>query len=223
MTIKARAPGAPATLTNRATIAGSRSDPNPGNNTSVTTVSCVDPCTLPGVLVSEDTSDAAPNSSPVPETDIKALYVAEPHQADGGHRLVFTVNVGPSTSATAPASSQWYVIWNRPTPDATFDRNYVAMKTDAAGTPSFEYGKISPASANLPSRLGAADVGSFDQATGTIRIAISTDKIDGVSAGSVLSSLQVRTFLARPDGGPVTQLQSTDFGPIQSYSMVGNC
>ena len=223
VTIKARAPGDPATLTNRATIAGSRSDPNPGNNTSVTTVSCVDPCTLPGVLVSQDTSDAAPNSSPVPETDIKALYVAEPHQADGGHRLVFTVNVGPSTSATAPASSQWYVIWNRPTPDATFDRNYVAMKTDAAGTPSFEYGKISPASANLPSRLGAADVGSFDQATGTIRIAISTDKIDGVSAGSVLSSLQVRTFLARPDGGPVTQLQSTDFGPIQSYSMVGNC
>jgi hypothetical protein len=178
---------------------------------------------LPGVLVSEDTSDTAPNASPVPETDIKALYVAEPHQTDGGHRLVITVKVGPSASATAPARSQWYVMWNRPTPDATFDRNYVAMKTDAAGTPSFEYGQVSPPSANLPTRGGAADSGTYDQATGTIRITISTDKIDGVSAGSVLSSLQVRTFLARPDGGPVTQLQSTDFGPIESYTLVGNC
>jgi uncharacterized repeat protein (TIGR01451 family) len=223
VTLKAKAPAAPATLTNTATVSGVKNDPNPDNNVSVTKLECVDACTLPGVLVAGDPSDNAPNSSPVAETDIKALYVAEPHQADGGHRLVITLKVGASTAAAPPPSSQWYVMWNRPTADATFDRNYVAMKTDAAGQPSFEYGKIAPPSANLPTRLGAADAGTYDAATGTITITISTDKVDGVSAGSVLSGLQARTFLARPDGGPVTQLQSTDFGDIGIYYVVGNC
>jgi uncharacterized repeat protein (TIGR01451 family) len=221
--IRVRAPATPATLTNTASVSGSKPDPNPDNNVSVTTLACVDACRLPGVLVSDDTSDTAPNSSPLPETDIKALYTAEPHQADGGHRLVFTLKVGSSTSASAPPSSQWYVLWNRPAADATFDRDYVAMKTDALGVPSFEYGKIAPPNANLPTRLGNADSGTYDPATGTITITISADKIDGVTPGSVLSSLQARTFLARPDGGPVSQLQATDFGPSGLYHVVGNC
>jgi hypothetical protein len=226
VTITARAPATQATLTNVATVSGQKNDPNPDNNRSVTIIECVDTCTLPGVLVSEDTSDAAPNVSPAPETDIKALYVAEPHQADGAARLTFTVKVGTSGSPAPPPSSQWYVLWNRPAADATFDRNYVAMKTDAAGIASFEYGKIAPPSAtvpNIPTRLGAADAGTYDPATGTITITISADRIDGVAPGSVLSGLQVRTFLARADGGPVTQLQSTDFGPIETYHVVGNC
>jgi uncharacterized repeat protein (TIGR01451 family) len=223
VTIKARAPATAATLTNTATVSGNKADPNPDNNVAVTTVSVVDPCTLPGVLVSTDTSDDAPNVSPVPETDIKALYVAEPHQADGAGRLVFTVKVGASTSPTPPPSSQWYVLWNRTTPDATFDRYYVAMKTDAAGQVSFEYGGIAPPSLNTPTRLGAADAGAYDPASGTISITISNAKIDGVAAGSALASLQVRTFLTRADGGPVTQLQATDFGPIELYTLAGNC
>lgn len=223
VTITAQAPATAATLTNSATVSGNKSDPNPLNNVAVTTVSVIDPCTLPGVLVSEDTSDVAPNVSPVPETNIEALYIAEPHQADGVARLVFTIKVGPSSSPTPPPSSQWYVLWNRPATEGGFDRNYVAMKTDAAGQPFFEYGRISPPSVNAPTRFGDADAGTYDPASGTITITISNSKIDDVSAGSVLSSLQVRTFLARPDGAVVTQLQSTDFGPIELYYLTGNC
>lgn len=222
VTITVRAPATSATLVNTATVSSQKADPNPDNNVSRTTLEVIDPCNLPGVLVADDTADAAPNVSPVPETDTRTLHVAEPHQADGVARLVFTMTVGAPGGPIPPASSQWYVIWNRPVADATFDRNYVAMKTDALGQPSFEFGKIAPPSANLPTRLGAA-AGSYDPATGTIRITAPTSDVDGVGAGSVLSGLQVRTFLARPDGGPVTQLQSTDFGPITIYRMVGNC
>ena len=222
VTIKARAPSSPATLTNKATVSGQRSDPSPANNTSTSVLTVLDTCTPPGALVSTDTADNPPNVSPVPETDIKALYVGEPHQTDAVSRLVVTLRVGSPGSALPP-SSQWYVLWNRPTADASFDRNYVAMKTDAAGQPSFEYGKVSPPSANLPTRLGAADSGSYDLATGTITISIATSKVDGVSAGSVLSGVEPRTFFGRVDGGPVSQLQATDFGPSGVYYMVGNC
>jgi uncharacterized repeat protein (TIGR01451 family) len=223
VTLKARAPSTPATLTNKATVSAQRSDPNPANNTSTSVLKVLDTCTPPGAPVSTDTTDNPPNVSPVPETDIRSLYTGEPHQADGVARLVFTLSVGSPGSATLPPSSQWYVIWNRPTADATFDRNYVAMKTNAASIATFEYGKISPPSVNLPTRLGTADSGSYDPATGTITISIATSNVDGVSAGSVLSGVEPRTFFSRVDGGPVSQLQTTDFGPSGTYYMVGNC
>jgi len=97
------------------------------------------------------------------------------------------------------------------------------MKTDAIGQVSFEYGGIAPPNLNTPTRLGAADAGSYDPASGTITITIANAKVDGVAAGSVLGALQARTFLARADGGPITQLQATDFGPIDLYILAGNC
>jgi uncharacterized repeat protein (TIGR01451 family) len=220
VTITVRAPSTPATLTNVATVSSKRPDPNPDNNTATTVLDVVDACTPPGVLVAADTEDTAPNASPVHQTDLRRLWVGEPHQADGVARLVFTVSLGGG--GILPPSSQWYVIWNRPLSDATFDRNYVAMKTDAAGQPSFEFGSVAPPSANLPTRRGTA-TGSYDAAAGTFTVTVATSDVDGVAAGSVLGSLQARAFLARPDGGPVTQLQSTDFGPITLYRMVGNC
>jgi uncharacterized repeat protein (TIGR01451 family) len=220
VTIVARAPATPAILVNTATVSSGRNDPNPANNTSIVTLDVVDACTPPGVLVADDTEDTAPNASPVAATDIRQLWVGEPHQADGVARLAFTLTVGGP--GPLPPSSQWYILWNRPMSDATFDRNYVAMKTDAAGTAAFEYGSISPPSANLPTARGAA-IGAYDPATGTITISVPTSVVDNVGPGSVLGQLQARTFLARADGGPVTQLQSTDFGPITLYRMVGNC
>jgi len=220
VTITVRAPSTPATLTNQATVSSVKKDPNPANNTSTTILAAVDACTPPGVLVAVDASDAAPNTSPVPQTDLRNLWVGEPHQADGVARLVFTVSLGGG--GTLPPSSQWYVIWNRPVADSTYDRNYVAMKTDAAGTPSFEYGSVSPANANLPTKRGTA-TGSYDAVAGTFTVAVPTSAVDNVGPGSALGALEARAFLARVDGQPVTELQSTDFGPATIYRMVGNC
>jgi len=220
VTLTVRAPATPATLTNRATVSSQKKDPNPANNTSTTVLAAVDACTPPGVLVATDTDDAAPNTSPVPQTDLRSLWVGEPHQADGVARLVFTVSL--AGGGTLPPSSQWYVLWNRPVADATFDRNYVAMKTDAAGTPTFEYGSVSPSNANLPTRRGTA-TGSYDAVAGTFSVAVPTSAVDQVAAGSALGALQARAMLARADGLPVTQTATTDYGPITIYRMVGNC
>lgn len=180
----------------------------------------VDPCFAPGVTVAVDTLDDPPNTPPTPAVDIQSVSVAEPYGTDGSGRLVFTLQVG--SAASAPPTSQWYVLWNRTTPDASFDRNYVAMKTSAAGVPSFEYGKISPPSVNLPTRFGDADEGSYDPATGTIRIVVSTSNVDGVVAGQTLSIMQARTFFSRADGLPVTSSASSDFSPEGAYTLVGN-
>jgi uncharacterized repeat protein (TIGR01451 family) len=220
ITIQVDAASSPQLMTNTATISGPENDPNPGNNNPSVTTDAQNPCTTPGVHVAGDASDDPPNNPPVPEVDIKDLYMAEPAQGDGVARLVVTLQVAPG--ATIPPSSQWYILWNRPNPDPTFDRNYVAMKSDPAGSVHFEYGKISPASVNLPTKLGDADSGSYNVGSGAVTISIATSKVDNVGPGSVLGGLQARTFYSRPDGEPVTQLQSSDFGDISSYTMFGN-
>jgi hypothetical protein len=179
-----------------------------------------DPCFAPGVTVAEDGLDDPPNVPPDPAVDIQSVSVAEPYVAGGAGHLVFTLQVGEA--ASAPPSSQWYVLWNRTNPDAGFDRNYVAMKTDVSGVASFEYGKVSPPSANLPTRLGGADDGSYDPETGTIRIVVATSRVDGVVAGQILDVMQARTFFVRPDGLPVTSGASSDFSPEGAYTLVGN-
>jgi hypothetical protein len=179
-----------------------------------------DPCTTPGVRAAVDASDAPPNAPPTAAVDVQSLSVAEPYGTDGSARLVFTLQVGEAVSA--PAGSQWYVLWNRPVPDGNGDRNYVAMKTDAVGVPSFEYGRVSPPNANLPTRLGSADDGSYDPTSGTVRIVVSNDHVDFVTAGQTLSVLQARTFLARPDGLPVTSTSASDVSAEGQYTLVGN-
>jgi uncharacterized repeat protein (TIGR01451 family) len=220
ITIKVNGPSSPVLMTNTASISGPESDPNPGNNSPSATTDVQNPCITPGVHVAGDASDDPPNNPPVPEVDIRDLYVAEPTQQDGVPRLVFTLQL--AAGSTVPPSSQWYIMWNRPVPDPSFDRNYVAMKSDPAGQIHYEYGKISPPSVNLPTKIGDADSGTYNVATGTVTISVATSKIDSVGPGSVLGGLQARTFYSRPDGQPVTQLQSSDFGDIGSYTMFGN-
>jgi hypothetical protein len=200
------------------------------------------PCTQPGVLVVSDVNsdgtdlDGNQNTPPDPRVNIKALYVAEPYMGSGVNKLVFTLKVGASTLGPLPPSSQWYIIWNRPVPDANFDRWYVAMKTDATGTPTFEYGKfgiptntstatIPPpqsTSTNQSVKLGDADGGSFDPLTGTITITLSTSKAENVTAGKTLSGMNARTFFARPDAGLRSQNVSSDITGDGSYRLVGN-
>jgi hypothetical protein len=183
-------------------------------------------CTVPGILVSEDTTDNPPNSSGLPQGDVKAVYVAEPY-GDGSGKLHFTVRTG---GGAAPPNSQWYVVWQRTTPDENHDRNYVAMKTDLLGSASFEYGRLSyplvttspaPNQGNIPTRFGSA-TGSYDPSTGSIRIVVPTANVDNVAAGATLLGVEVRTFLGRNDGLPTNQNLSTDFSPAGSYTLVGN-
>jgi hypothetical protein len=199
-------------------------------------------CAQPGVLVVSDVNsdgadlDGNQNTPPDARVNIKGLYVAEPYMGAGINKLVFTLKVAPSTLGAAPPSSQWYIIWNRPVPDANFDRWYVAMKTDATGTPTFEYGKFGVAtntstsqipppqstSTNQSVKIGDADGGSYDPVTGTITITLSTSKAENVTAGRTLGGMNARTFFARPDAGLRAQSVASDITGDGSYKMVGN-
>ncbi|HXG54702.1 MAG TPA: hypothetical protein VNJ03_04925 [Vicinamibacterales bacterium] len=183
-------------------------------------------CSLPGMLVAEDTIDNLPNKPLQPAVDVKTTHVAEPY-GDGTGRLHFTVATG---GGALPPNSQWYVIWQRTTPDTTHDRNYVAMRSNVLGALSFEHGRVSypvstsgpaPNQGNVPTRFGAA-TGSYDGATGAIRITVPTASVDNVSAGASLLGIEVRTFLGRNDSLPISQSVSSDFSPAGSYTMVGN-
>ena len=184
------------------------------------------PCKLPGVTVLTDTSDAAPNVPLVAASNIKSLHVAEPY-ADGANKLVFTVKLG---AGAFPANSQLYIIWSRPVPDASHDRNYLAARSDLTGHLSFEHGRINyplvytspaPNQGNIPTKFGAAE-GSYDAATGTLRIAVSNDKVDNPAAGQSLLGLEVRTFVGRNDSLPINQNLSSDFAAGGNYQLAGN-
>jgi len=196
-------------------------------------------CLAPGLqAVSDLNSDGTDNDSGqnIPadaSVNIKALSVAEPYAGPGVAQLVFTLQMAPG--ATLSASSQWYVIWNRHSIAADgSDRRYVAMKTDAAGTPSFTYGdfgpplpldgSIPPPNANTPTQIGTADAGSYDPATGVITIRLATNKADAtpMGAGSDLASINARTYLARPDAGPKSQNIASDITGDGNYLLVGN-
>ncbi|MEP6809493.1 MAG: hypothetical protein ABI992_04565, partial [Chthoniobacterales bacterium] len=221
----------------------------------------VNACSLPGVLVISDLNpdgsdkDSAQNTPADPRVNIKQLFLAEPFVNASPDQLVFTLQVAPSTAGAAPASSQWMIIWNRqgtqPTDpnDNKYDRLYVAMVTDAAGTPTFEYGKFgipintSPPplpdpSANAPTKYGVPDSGTYDPSTGIIRITIANSKfrtIDGgptkYVAGTDLAAINVRTYFNRPDyiSDPNSTVRSqrsqnnaSDITDNSTYSIAGN-
>ncbi len=182
-------------------------------------------CSLPGLLVAEDQIDHEPNKPLQPQLDVKSIYVAEPY-GDGTGRLHFTVNTG---GGPVLPNSQWYLIWQRTTPDANHDRNYVAMKSNLLGALTFEHGRVSyplvatspaPNQGNIPTRFGAA-TGSYDP-TGAIRISVPTSSVDNVAAGATLLGVEARTFLGRNDSLPINQNLTSDFSPAGSYTLVGN-
>jgi hypothetical protein len=176
------------------------------------------PCTLPGDLAVEDPADDQLTTAAL---DILSLHVAEPAQPDRVDRLVFTLEVQDLPATLTPGNA-WVIPWNRPIPDAEFDRNYVAMRADATGAATFEYGKVSPPSVNQAISFGEVDSGSFSADDDTIVISISTDKIDDVAAGQDLTGLEVRTFPSNVSGMPVTQLSADDFTAAGFYNLVGN-
>ena len=199
----------------------------------------VNPCAVPGVLVNNDlNSDGSDNDAGIPgpgqpsdpRVNIRQLFIAEPFSGAGVNKLVFTLQLAPSTGAgatTPPPSSQWYIVWNRQNPDPDFDRWYVAMKTDATGALSFEYGKFGVATignpnVSTPMKLGDADSGTYDVATGVVTIVLSNSKAEDITAGKSLAAINVRTYLARPDSGTKTQSTADDITSDGVYTLVGN-
>lgn len=196
-------------------------------------------CKLPGILAVTDLnpdgsdSDSGQNTPPDPRVDVKQVFVAEPFFGAGVNKLVFTIQMAASPTLTSPPpSSQWYLIWNRQSIAADgSDRFYVAMKTDATGATSFEYGNFGPPlpldgsppapNANTPTKLGDAS-GTYDAAGGVITITIPNSVAENVHAGQTLSALNVRTYLARPDAGQKSQNNANDITADGSYTLVGN-
>ncbi|HEY6139167.1 MAG TPA: Ig-like domain-containing protein [Thermoanaerobaculia bacterium] len=193
-----------------------------------------DSCHEPGILAVNDVNtdgsdnDSGQNTAPDPRVNIQGLYVAEP-DLGGAQALVFTLYVKPSPVNVVPPSTQWFIIWNKIVPELGFDRWYVAMKSDAAGALSFEYGKVSSSgqitdpNINTPTRLGDADGGSYDPLTGKIRIVLSRSKAENIAPGQSLTGLNVRTFYIHPDAGPRSQAASSDITDNGSYTLAGNC
>ena len=218
------------------------------------------PCALPGILVNNDvTADGSDSDAPQqvpadPRVNVRQLFVAEPFIGNGTEPLTFTMQVAPSAQGSAPPNSQWMILWNRQgnhpadDEDASHDRIYVAMVTDAAGTPTFEYGKfgvpidtsgngIPDTKSNAPKRFGQADEGSYDPLTGIIRITVAKQKfrdIDGgaskYQAGTDLPATNVRTYFNRVDyvSDPNSELRSqrsqnnaSDITSDATYTLAG--
>jgi hypothetical protein len=193
---------------------------------------CLKPGLPPGALVNNDLNpdgsdnDSGANTPPDPRVNIRQLFIAEPCFG-GADKLVFTMQLAPSTAGTPPPSSQWYIVWNRQNPDPDFDRWFVGMKSDATGALSFVYGKfgvptIGNPNVSTPMPLGDADSGTYNVATGVVTITLSNSKAENVGAGASLSAVNVRTFLARPDAGPKTQSSASDITGDGTYTLSGN-
>jgi hypothetical protein len=166
-------------------------------------------CTAPGaLLITDPTGD-----SPVPALDIQSLSVAEPP----GGNIVFTLKVA-SLSTFTPGSA-WMILWNRPVPDATYDRNYVVMRATGLNTVAFKYGKLSPPNVNQATDLGDA-IGSFS-ANGTITITITPAQADNVAVGQDLGAMEVRAFAANVSGQPSSQTTSVDHTSSATYTLRG--
>lgn len=173
-----------------------------------------DICQVPGQRVTDDPQ----GDGLLPSHDVVDLRISEPATADGRHDLVFTVEV--DEIGTLVPGNAWMVLWNRPAPDATHDRNYVVMRATGPYQADFQVGKLSPPSLNQATDMGAIE-GSFSN-DGTITLRVSTDQIDGVTAGQDLAGLEVRTFAVQTSGLPASQATAVDFTSAANYTLQGN-
>jgi PKD repeat protein len=179
------------------------------------------PCAGTGFLVDTDpTGDqlVAPSNS---DLDVQAVLVAEPYQADGTNRLIFTMKV--ASLATIEANRQWRIIWTPGTAPSTpgTDRYYVGMNSNGGGASAvtFEYGVVT-SNGNVPIMLGTPDAGTFES-SGVIQIAIANDKVGAPAAGAVLTLVSGRNF-AGNGNATVTKTSAVDSTADGSYTLVGN-
>ncbi len=176
-----------------------------------------DPCTPPGITVAVDSFDGVPVANS--NYDAQSASIAEPFLGQGTSRLVFTIEVADLTNP--PPAGAWYVLWNRPVPDAGADRNYVAVKsTGLPGGVTFEHGTVSPPNANVATTVGPL-TGSIDIAADTFTIEADPALFDGIGPGDDLPGVELRTFAAT-NPATVGQLAATDFSGAGNYTLFGN-
>jgi hypothetical protein len=187
------------------------------------------------VEVTDPTGDqkGAPGNT---DLDVQAIALAD-HVEGAENKLVFKLKVA-NLSVLVP-NRQWRIIWNYPiSPPPSLTQftgsYYVGMNSDA-GVATFEYGTVTtveavPTNASIPSKLGQADSGSFDPATGIITITVSASKVGNPRAGDIIGALVARTFSG--NGNETVKSQSAidttgTFGSVNpytgaSYMVVGN-
>jgi hypothetical protein len=171
------------------------------------------------------------------DLDVLSISMAD-HVEGNENKLVFKLKVA-DLSILVP-NRQWRIIWNYPiSPSGSTltpftGSYYVGMNSDA-GAATFEYGTVStveavPTNTSTPSKLGAADSGSFDPATGVITITVSASKVGAPNVGDIIGTLVARTFSG--NGNETVKSQSAVdatalAGPADpytggSYMVVGN-
>ncbi|HEV7377640.1 MAG TPA: Calx-beta domain-containing protein [Pyrinomonadaceae bacterium] len=187
-----------------------------------------------------ETTDPAGDQKGAPgNADLDVLSVSMADHVEGSeNKLVFKLKVA-DLSLLVP-NRQWRIIWNYPiSPPAsslvTFTGSYYVGMNSDAGAATFEYGTVAtveavPTNAGVPNKLGQADSGSFDPATGIITITISASKVGGPKAGDIIGTLIARTFSG--NGNETVKSQSAvDASPLAgpvdpytgaSYKVVGN-
>jgi hypothetical protein len=57
---------------------------------------------------------------------------------------------------------------------------------------------------------------------GVITITLSNSKAENITAGQMLAKLNVRTYLARPEGGPRAQNNANDITADFDHTLYGN-
>jgi hypothetical protein len=187
----------------------------------------------------EATDPAGDQKGAPGNADLDVLSVSMADHVEGGeNKLVFKLKVA-DLSLLVP-NRQWRIIWNYPiSPSGSSlvpftGSYYVGMNSDA-GAATFEYGTVStveavPTNTSTPSKLGAADSGSFDPATGVITITVSASKVGAPNVGDIIGTLVARTFSG--NGNETVKSQSAVdatalAGPVDpytgaSYMVVGN-
>lgn len=173
-------------------------------------------CTGTGITVMTDPSGDSLDQQP--SHDIRSLHIAEPFNADGSNKLVFTIKMSDLSGPLTP-NTQWRVYFAGPDTNGYF----VDMRTDALGAASFKYGTYIHNADNTQgtsTTVGDADAGSrYDTTTDAITIVISNSKIGNPQAGGRLSRIFVRVPVVAivPDNAnyasPLSEV---------GYTLVGN-
>lgn len=176
-------------------------------------------CTAPGITVLTDPAgDADPGGLgvglPVDSEDLVSLQVAQPEQADGIERLVFTLKVSSFATPMLPMTS-WFSSFK--SPDKRF--HAVRMITDQMGTPAFQSYVVKPGDPTVGSAdpngdfaedgsIKPAEAESNFKDDGTITIVVKVSELGVKTAGSEIKDFSA--YVANQFGNDmVATLSST--------------
>ncbi len=169
-------------------------------------------CDLPGRTIltdpSGDTSAALGIvQTPAPAgSDLLAFHLAQPYQADGIPRLVFTINTDPNALGTEPPGWRAYVTMRRVV-GSTTTYNGVHMKF-TTGTPEFQSytpspnnsggvdGRFVAAGSEMPAEPGS----NYNAATGVITIIVKASDL-GLAVGDTINGFVSGTSQTSDPGG----------------------